>query len=419
MKGLGRSLCPFRYGSKGKGAGFAGLRWRFGASLTLRTKPLQGLPFQSLTQKNKKPQYPNKHCTLVGISKKKSYLCLKSKTHLLSMTTPNTSTKPEQSLAEQLGFHETFEWVYDNTETAIYAHTVYYEVPLIDYSQYITEDPKPVDNLFSEKQQRLYIDPLHANLWTERDFLACSNVGIYYDYNTMPVVPDMFLSFDVCMPEEWGKDKKNKCYFLWRMKKPPELVIEIVSNKTGGENTSKFKIYADMGVLYYIIHDPYHELYKEDLNIFRLEGKEYVPYKSEESNYMPEITLGLRLWEGLFEGAKALYVRWCDKVGNVLRTGAEGIAEEETKRKEAERKAQEEAQRAEAEALARQEAERKAQEEAQRAEAEALARQEAERKAQEEALARQEAEEANRILMAKLKELGLIPEELFTKPKQR
>jgi Uma2 family endonuclease len=90
-----------------------------------------------------------------------------------------------------------------------------------------------VDNLFSEVQQRLYIDPLHANQWTNRSFMACSNVGIYYESNMPAVVPDMFLSFDVTKPKTWEK-KKNKCYFLWLMKKPPELVIEMVSNKIGG-----------------------------------------------------------------------------------------------------------------------------------------------------------------------------------------
>jgi Uma2 family endonuclease len=211
----------------------------------------------------------------------------------------------EESLMETLGLEETYTLVYEDTETEIYAHTLYYEVPKIDYDKFVTEDETPVDNLFSETQQRIYIDPLYASQWTDRDFMACSNVAIYYKPKVAPIVPDMFLSFDVTKPKEWH-DKKNKCYFLWRMKKAPELVIEIVSNKEGNENTTKFNIYADMGVLYYIIHDPYKELYEQELNVFQLVNGVYVPYEADDNHYMPEITLGLRLWEGIFENASAL-----------------------------------------------------------------------------------------------------------------
>jgi Uma2 family endonuclease/ribosomal protein L14E/L6E/L27E len=335
----------------------------------------------------------------------------------------------EESLMETLGLEETYTLVYEDTETEIYAHTLYYEVPKIDYDKFVTEDETPVDNLFSETQQRIYIDPLYASQWTDRDFMACSNVAIYYKPKVAPIVPDMFLSFDVTKPKEWH-DKKNKCYFLWRMKKAPELVIEIVSNKEGNENTTKFNIYADMGVLYYIIHDPYKELYEQELNVFQLVNGVYVPYEADDNHYMPEITLGLRLWEGIFENASAPYVRWCDKSGTVLRTGAEGIAEEEQRAKEAEERAEQarllaeqEAQRAneaderaeEARLLAEQEAQR-AEQEAQRAkEAEAKAQKEAKKVAKAQAKAQAEAERASKAeakveeLLKRLKEMGLEP----------
>ncbi|MCU0391602.1 MAG: hypothetical protein MUE81_10835, partial [Thermoflexibacter sp.] len=45
----------------------------------------------------------------------------------------------------------------------------------------VTEDDTPVDNIFSEKQQRLLVDTLFSeNPFGERPFIASANVGIYY-----------------------------------------------------------------------------------------------------------------------------------------------------------------------------------------------------------------------------------------------
>ena len=63
-----------------------------------------------------------------------------------------------------------------------------------DVEHLITEDDTPVDNLFSEKQQRLLTDPLYAS-WpgpgTDRPFLAMANVGLFYSVERTPFVPDM------------------------------------------------------------------------------------------------------------------------------------------------------------------------------------------------------------------------------------
>jgi hypothetical protein len=38
---------------------------------------------------------------------------------------------------------------------------------------------------------------------------------------------------------------------------------------------------------------------------------------------MPEINLGIKIWQGLFEKHEAPWARWCSKEGDVLKTGAE------------------------------------------------------------------------------------------------
>ncbi|MDX2304568.1 MAG: Uma2 family endonuclease [Microscillaceae bacterium] len=226
---------------------------------------------------------------------------------------------------KELGFQDEYKLVYEEGSKQVYAHTTYYEID-IDHDQLITEDDTPVDNIFSEKEQRLLIDPLHANKWTDRDFLASSNVAIYHTFKQPPVVPDMFLSFDVKAPEEWF-EKKNRCYLMWVFGKAPELVVEVISNKIGGEADQKMKIYGQMGVTYYILVDPYLEIYEDRLNVFKLTSERKYERVHYPNFYMPEIQLGILLWEGLFERHQAPWARWCDKEGNMLKTGAEMTTE--------------------------------------------------------------------------------------------
>ena len=124
-----------------------------------------------------------------------------------------------------------------------------------DIEHLVTEDDEPVDNIFSEKQQRLLVEPLYSSWQAERPFIAAANVGLFNTVSQPPVVPDMFLSLDVEVAEDWWA-KENRSYLLWEFGKPPEVVIEIVSNTKGQEADKKIKTYAQIGVWYYVIFDP-------------------------------------------------------------------------------------------------------------------------------------------------------------------
>jgi hypothetical protein len=77
-----------------------------------------------------------------------------------------------------------------------------------------------------------------------------------------------------------------------------------------------------------------------------LRGRTYAPCTG---GWLEDIGLGVRLWDGEYEGVTAVWLRWCDREGNVIPTGAE-LAEAERARAEAERqRAEEEQRRAEAE----------------------------------------------------------------------
>jgi Uma2 family endonuclease len=214
------------------------------------------------------------------------------------------------------------------------------EIPEPDISHLITEDDTPVDNIFSEKQQRLLTETLYAS-WggrgKSRPFVALANVGLFYSVNEQAVVPDALVSLDVTFPEElW--EKKHRSYFIWEYGKPPEVVIEIVSNRRGGELSRKKELYAHLGIAYYIVYDPRHQLGETTLYIFERRGSEY---EWMRKSWLPKLGLGLQLWEGKYEGVQAVWLRWCDADGNLIPTGAEAIQQEheraEQERERAER----------------------------------------------------------------------------------
>lgn len=201
----------------------------------------------------------------------------------------------------------------------------------------VTEDDEPVDNLFSEKQQRLFANSLYSS-WAppppegvkkakdRRKFLAATNVGIFFALYDKPLVPDFFLSLDVEPHQNWF-EKQHRTYFVWEFGKVPELALEIVSNRNGKELESKLKDYARMGVNYYVVYDPQRRLGKEVLTVYELGfGKRYRPRKDLR---LPELGLSLMLWQGVFEGHRDTWVRWCDAKGELILTGEERAASAE------------------------------------------------------------------------------------------
>lgn len=203
----------------------------------------------------------------------------------------------------------------------------------------ITEDDEPVDNRFTEKQMRLLVEPLYASWQPQpfedapgerREFIAAANVGIFTSPYQPPIVPDMFLSLDV---ETIGDlaEKENRSYCLWIHEKEPEAVLEIVSDKRGGEFDEKMRRYGRMGVRYYVVFDPFQIYDAPHLRIYeRAIGWRY---RLRDDFKLPEIGLNLQMWRGKFENAKEDWLRWCDNAGNLILTGKER-AEAETERTE-------------------------------------------------------------------------------------
>ena len=209
----------------------------------------------------------------------------------------------------------------------------------------VTEDDKPVDNLFSAKQQRLLARALYSS-WTpppseeqpeeKRKFLADANIGLFLSPHQPPVVPNFFLSLDVEPHQDWYV-KEYRSYFVWEFEKAPDVVVEIVSNRKGGELSEKLRRYAKIDVTYYVVYDPQQLLSTDVVRVYeRGFGKRY---RLRKDLQLPEVGLSLTLWQGEFEGHTDTWLRWCDAAGNVIPTGEERAIREAAARQEAEARA--------------------------------------------------------------------------------
>jgi hypothetical protein len=170
-------------------------------------------------------------------------------------------------------------------------------------------------------------------------------VGLFYGLKIPPVVPDVMVSMGVSHPEElWSKEHRS--YFIWEFGKPPEIVIEIVSNREGRELDEKLELYSRIGVRYYVVFDPQRLLGERTLRSFEISGQGYVESLAPK---FASFGLELRLWNGVFEGFQATWLRWYNSDGSLVLHGDER-AETALQKAEAERqKADAAVQRAEAE----------------------------------------------------------------------
>jgi hypothetical protein len=259
----------------------------------------------------------------------------------------------------------------------------------IDWNAIVTEDDTPVDNYTTEEHGGLMTDTLYDSFSHPvygKQFIVAADVGIFYTPHDPPIVPDIFLSLGLNKPQD-RRHKRSRSYFIWEVGKAPEVVIEIVSNQEGEEEGAKKEKYAELGILYYAVFDPLHELSEQTLRLYKLEHGVYV----EMSDFwMPEVHLGLTLWRGRHQELEGEWLRWCDQEGRVIPTGKE-LAEQERLRVEQEQqRTQLERWRAEQERLRAEQEQQRARQEHQRAE--------------------QEHQRAER-LAARLRELGIEPDE--------
>ena len=107
---------------------------------------------------------------------------------------------------------------------------------------------------------------------TKEDLRANYPFGLFAVPRNPAIVPDVLLSLDVTVPEDWWR---TRSYFVWEFGKAPDVVIEIVSNTKGEEQGTKRRDYARIGIPYYIVYDPRQHLRGDVLEVYELRAREY------------------------------------------------------------------------------------------------------------------------------------------------
>ncbi len=233
------------------------------------------------------------------------------------------------------------------------------------------EDDAPMDNIVSERQKRLLVDTLYASWKPNEPFLALANVGVFSSPKLPPIVPDMFLSLGVEPHPNLSEydQKKHRTYLIWQHGKPPDLVLEIVSNLKGQEFSEKLSKYAELGVEYYVVYDPLEMYGKPSVRVFVRRSRQY---EEIDEAVFPDVGLRLQLWEGAYQGLEGAWLRWFTMDGKLLAVGEEldAMLTKERKHSAKERKRASEAESRASEAESRaSEAESRASEAESRAEA--------------------------------------------------
>ena len=218
----------------------------------------------------------------------------------------------------------------------------------VNYDILVTEDETPVDSVYAAWQHLLLTVPLLESWpgpgegcprWVTTD------VGLFYSPDEPAYSPDVMICLGVPLPRGDSSRKENRSYFIWKYKKSPEALVEVVSNTVGGELTTKLDGYARIGVDYYVVWDPTQYLGEQTLHCFLRKRKKYVPCEP----WFPKLELGVKTWDGVYAGMKDVYLRWCDRQGKFIPTGAEQAEQIRCRGDRQKRRARQQKQRAEQE----------------------------------------------------------------------
>ena len=179
-------------------------------------------------------------------------------------------------------------------------------------------DDTPVDNELQDLIPSL-LKAVLAMAWADRmDWFFGANMGVYYDPNQPPIVPDGFLSLGV---ERFFDENLRRSYAIWEEAQVPTLVLEVVSQTYRGEYTTKKDEYARLGVLYYIIYHPTRRR-QPRMSVYKLVNDSY-ELQSTNQVWLPEINLGIGMERGKYQGITREWLYWYNQQGNRLLTPEE------------------------------------------------------------------------------------------------
>ena len=117
------------------------------------------------------------------------------------------------------------------------------------------------------------------------------NLFLYYQEGDprRVVAPDVFVVKGI-------PGHQRRIYKLWEEDRPPDIVFEVTSPSTRGEDLrTKHDLYARLGVTEYFLFDPLDEYLRPPFQGYRLEQDRYVPLRPAADGSLWSAVLGLEL----------------------------------------------------------------------------------------------------------------------------
>ncbi len=159
----------------------------------------------------------------------------------------------------------------------------------------------PADQVFAAADLNLYYDLAHSKWYKRPDWYGVVGVSHFYG----------------------GTELRNS-YVVWDEGVAPFIVVEFLSPGTEDEDLGKTvaeenKPPTKWQVYEQILQIPYYVVYDEptqELQGFKLiEGKYHRMELENGRFWLPELKLGLGLWQGEYQGCKHQWLRWCSADG--------------------------------------------------------------------------------------------------------
>ena len=211
-----------------------------------------------------------------------------------------------------------------------------------------SEDPNDpgLPDEFHIYQPRLLGDTFRPPTYSQERVFVASDLNLYYDsHHTLWYKrPDWFAV--VGNSRLYEEKDLRLSYVVWQEGVNPFVVVELLSPGTEKEDLgqtlrdaeqppTKWQVYEQiLRVPYYIVFDRYTDI----LKVFILQADRYTEVKLEEPRiWMPTLELGLGLWQGSYQDIERLWLRWYDADGNWMPTPEEA---ERQRAEEAEEKAE-------------------------------------------------------------------------------
>jgi Uma2 family endonuclease len=272
---------------------------------------------------------------------------------------------------------------------------------MYDLPSEFPEEPGLPDE-FHDLQPQLLSRTLALADYRREDWFTGSDLNLYYDVHhpLWHKRPDWFLAIGV--PHLYEGRELRRSYVTWQEGRSPHVVIEFLSPGTESSDLGRFhpghrpglatgakgqdgapreaETPDKLAVYERYLRVPHYLVYDRrtyELRYFQLVGATYQEQPVQGKAplvWLPDLKVGLGIWDGVFEAIPGRWLRWCDAEGHWLLTDTEQ------------------------ERLAR--------------EAEHLAREEERLAKEEERLAKEEAQQRAQRLANRLRELGIDPDEV-------